>query len=163
MRRRRLATWLAAIAPARSRDWIAAMLVEAEHLSPSLRLLWMTSALIVALRLRARDWQHLWLAAGLAGAMIAVDWRSGALTPALLLIALSAALLTRGVRKAELLPSLVASGTLPLAHAGANWVPALWPSYQYQPLNPRDWLILGLIAAIGLCSVQLAVAIRKRA
>ena len=148
-----------AVTPPHMRHWTLAMLIEAQSLEGRARLGWYASAAKVALTLRlvhARCWI---IAVGLATTMIAVDWIWGDLLPALALIALAAALLTGASAANDRLAPFVAGGTLPAAHAIANWVPAIRPHYQYAPLNVMDWAMLFAVAAIGFCAVRIAIAL----
>jgi hypothetical protein len=148
------------IAPARYADWIAGMLIEADTLPRPARFLWRASSVFVATGMRVRESELQVHAGCLAVTMILIDWVWGAFVPALFMIGLSATVLTRRSREARVTAFVVVAGTLPLAHSLANWVPALWPHYQYAPLDGRDWLILVLVAGIGVCSVRLAEAVR---
>ena len=149
-----------AIAPKLSREWIAAMLTEADHVPNGDRVAWHAGAVRLALAARVRHWSFPLSGGALALAMLAVDWTSGALLPALALIALSAAVLTRGPKN-EGGALVVAAGTLPVAHAIANWMPILRPHYQYASLDRWDWAILAAVAGIGCCAVRIATAFWK--
>lgn len=149
---------LLALAPPKDREWIAAMLAETQSLADGERLLWHVGAGRVALAMRIRHWAPTLEASALAVLMIAVDWASGALLPALILIAASAAILTRASRGSAA-ALMVTAGILPLAHALANWLPQLRPHYQYAALDLRDWCILAAVGAIGICAVQVASAL----
>jgi hypothetical protein len=149
---------LIAIAPPQMREWIGAMLSEAHDLSDRERVQWYLAAARVGIVSRISD-SRLVQATALAVILIVVDWIWGALLPALALIGLSAAVLTR-VPSGNTRPALlVAGGTLPLAHAIANWMPWLRPEYQYAALNLMDWSILAAVAGVGFCAVRIADAI----
>lgn len=141
-----------------TREWIAAMFAEACDIPGPARLGWYVAAARVALGSRMRVWSLALQSGAFALLMFSVDWISGALLPALALIAISAAVLTRNPQRRHA-AFLVAAGTLPLAHAVVNWVPALRPHYQYAPLDLRDWIILAFVAAIGFCAVQISSAL----
>ena len=158
--RRLLDRFLIAMAPAERRDWVAAMLAEADCLQGRDRLDWYAAAAAVSFSLRLRGWGLALTAVAFALIMVLVDWTSGALLPALALIGLAAAVLTRSSMGSSRVALMVAGGTLPAAHAIANWVPRLRPHYQYAPLHFRDWAILLAVAAIGLCTVRVADAYR---
>jgi len=149
---------ITAIAPPHNRDWTEAMVAEAYDLRGRERLNWYVDAVWVAMALRIRAWGGLLQAGSIAFLLLVVDWTSGALIPALALIALSAAILTRSSTHHGRRALLVAAGTLPAAHAIANWVPALRPHYQFAPLDLRDWAILAAVAVIGICMVRVADA-----
>jgi hypothetical protein len=149
------------LAPARSREWIKAIICEASQLDSAEQAPWLVAAARFALSERARTAVPTAYASSLAITMLFVDWTSGALVPALGLIGLSAVVLTQSSR-GRLLPLAVASGTLPIAHAVANWVPGLRPDYQYAPLDLRDWVILAAVAAIGVCAVRVAELLPSR-
>jgi len=153
---------LAAVAPAHRREWIAAMFSEAHHLQGRERISWYAAAAGMAFASRVSHSALFIEAIALAMIMIAVDWTSGALLPALLLIGLSAAVLTRVSASRSRAAVLVAGGTLPLTHAIANWVPQLRPHYQYAPLDLRDWTILAAVAAIGIAAVRIAEMLRTK-
>src|SRR5690348_16775641 len=87
---------LAALVPTDRREWITAMLSEAERLQGRERIGWYAATAGLALASRVSHSALFLRAVALALIMIAVDWTSGALIPALALIALSAAALTRG-------------------------------------------------------------------
>lgn len=143
------------------REWIEASLAEAAYLESRERPGWYVSVIGVAVALRLRHSALMLQAAALALALILVDWTWGALVPALALMSFSAAVLTRGSAQQSRAALWVAGGTLPVAHAVANWVPELRPSYQYAPLDLRDWAILAAVGAIGVCAVQIADALRS--
>jgi hypothetical protein len=155
-----LSRLLRLIAPSRHAEWIAAMLIEADTMSTIARWRWQAAAGWLAVQLRFAEWVVPVTALCLAITMIVVDWWWGGFLPALFLIGLSAAVLARGSKASRAFALLVSAGTLPLAHALANAMPPLWPSYQYAPLDGRDWLILLLVAAIGMCAVRLAEVVR---
>jgi len=146
------------VAPRRVRGWIVAMIAEAQCLDSGERLGWYRAAAQIAISQRLSDLALPLQATALAAVMVTVDWLSGNLVPALALIALSAVVLTRS--STGWIPMTVAGGGLPLAHAIANWVPALRPQYQYAPLDVRDWVILACVGAIGVSAVQVATALR---
>ncbi len=105
---------------------------------------WLFDCLVGAAALRARDGhsRRTMLVVAMGAPMIAIDWSTEAVAPSLLVLGAMAAAL------GFLAPSrvggcaLFAGGILPLAHGVANASPALWPFYQYKPLDPRDWAIL---------------------
>jgi hypothetical protein len=152
---------LTAIAPAELHDWIDGVLAETPYLPSRERIGWYVSAVRVAVAFRISR-SALSLQAGLlAVTLVVVDWTWGALLPALALIGVSAAVLARGSVDRSRAALWVAGGTLPVAHAVANWVPRLRPSYQYAPLDLRDWAILAAVGGIGLCAVRIADAFRS--
>lgn len=144
------------LTPVRGQEWIAAILAEADYLEEAdERMGWCVAAAWVAIRQRLIDLAPSLLAITLAAIMILVDWTWGALLPALVLIALSAATIRKLANAL-----IVAGATLPVAHAIANWVPFLRPDYQYKPLDVKDWTILAAVAAMGCCAVQVAGILR---
>ncbi len=148
-------SFASSIAPARYADWIKAALAEASTLPQPARFRWYASALLLAFALRLKAWRIPLQALGLALMMVILDWTWGALIPALIAAALSAALLVRELEYGRIAAMIVSAGTLPIAHAVANLVPPLWPHYQYAPLGGRDWMALALFAVAAFCAVRI--------
>ncbi|MCA1652625.1 MAG: hypothetical protein ABR588_04835 [Sphingomicrobium sp.] len=131
------------VVPATEAQWIAAMRAEAPF-SPGgpERVQWLAGALTSAVRLRAAAHDADVAAGLLIGAMLAIDWTRGDAAPAILLIAASAIALVWRKPRQTIRATLIAGGALPLAHAVANFNPALWPYYQCKRLDGLDWAIL---------------------
>ena len=124
-------------------EWIAAMRTEASLSQPSPeRFRWFAGALTCAVRLCITAHDASLVAGFLIATMIAVDWSRGDAGSAILFIAASSVVLVW--RKPEQITraTLIAGGVLPLAHAVANYNPALWPYYQCERLDWVDWIIL---------------------
>jgi len=139
-----------ALAPADKAQWITAMRAEAAALpQDSDSVIWLRGATWAALRLRWSDTGYATEAAALAAAMIAVDWLSGAALPAILFIAITALVIISRCRHHVWPATVVAGGTLPLAHYLANLDRSLWPYYQFKPLDRSDWLILALLPLLA--------------
>jgi hypothetical protein len=153
MNERFLERLLIALTLPRDRPWIEAILAEADLLPSPERRAWQ----LAAARLALCSWLGSTLPAALAmaTALIAVDWLSGALLPAIALMFLAAVILRRGPENGRSVSLAVSAGTLPAAHAFANWVPQLRPHYQYARLDLRDWAILATIGLIGVCLVRI--------
>ena len=152
---------LLAIAAPSAREWIAAMFSEAREAGRRDRFSWYAGAVRIALASRIRHWAPLLRATVLAALMLTIDWTSGAFLPALVLIGVSAGVLARGSMRRSGVALVVAAGTLPIAHAIANWIPALRPHYQYVSLDLRDWMVLVTVFGIGICAVRVSAECRS--
>lgn len=155
---------LIAMAPSDRAHWIIAMRAEAEALpQESGSLSWLSGAAWNAMKLRWSETGYATEATALAGTMIAVDWISGSALPALVLIT-ATSLLIVSRRPHHVLPAtVIAGGTLPIAHAVANLDRALWPHYQFRPLDGRDWMILSLVPLAAYIIAFASTYLRRNA
>jgi hypothetical protein len=153
-------------APAAAREWAEAMIAEADSLDrPVRRRAWLAECLMAVVRLRSADAATGYFALYLllAGVMIRIDWGSDAAAPSLALLFASGILLGYLEPAKAWRGGLLAGGTLPLAHALANFHPPLWPFYQYKPLDGLDWLILLSLLVPGTLAAGLGARLRLRA
>jgi len=141
--------------PSTDTRWILAMRGEAEGLPATQRLVWVFGALATALRLSATTSDTL-LAGSLIGAMVTIEWLSGDALPALVLIGTTATILVRRAPHRVWEATLIAGGALPFAHAIANFVPPLWPHYQFERLGLYEWATLCSLLVPAFASAWLA-------
>lgn len=148
------------LAPAAAAPWLAALQAEAGYDSDRRRGRWLWAAFGCALRLRVRAHAATLAAAALVVATVAVDWRSGAVLPAMLLVAATAAVLAAGRCTAPGYATLLAGALLPAAHALAHLDRALWPWYQFAPFRPGDWGVLALLFVPAWIGARIGGAVR---
>ena len=154
------------LTPAAKRDWSRAMLAEWRSLQggSSEGARWLLGCVAGAAALRARDQStgYTLFFLVMSSAMIVIDWSTDAVAPSLLMLAAIAGTLGYLAPLRTLGSAVLAGGVLPIGHAIANCSPALWPFYQYKPLDPYDWAILSLLLLPAMVATQIGGMIRRR-